>query len=170
MGVLQTILKRNQYSFIDYYKNKVDLVFETTPFSKAPKHVWIICRFRDQWLMTLHKDRGIEFPGGKVEEGETPEQAAIREVYEETGGVVDNLSYIGQYRVTAKQEVVVKNIYYARIAELDKREHYFETEGPILVTEIPADIKRNKKYSFIMKDKVLQHSLDWLEKHKKIDI
>ena len=34
---------------------------------------------RDQWLLTHHLRRGLEFPGGKVELGETPEEAAVRE-------------------------------------------------------------------------------------------
>ncbi len=37
----------------------------------------------------------IDIPGGKIEEGETPEDASIREVYEETGMKVENLVSIG---------------------------------------------------------------------------
>lgn len=37
----------------------------------------------------------IDIPGGKIEEGETPEDASIREVYEETGIKVENLVSIG---------------------------------------------------------------------------
>ncbi len=74
--------------FKDYYNNKVQLSFLDHPFSKNPKHVWIICRYKDKWLLTDHKERGIEFPGGKVEPGETAGQAAIREVMEETGATV----------------------------------------------------------------------------------
>ena len=40
----------------------------------------VICRFFDQWLLTRHKERGWEFPGGKREPGETLEVAAFREV------------------------------------------------------------------------------------------
>ncbi|UTW70910.1 NUDIX domain-containing protein [Anaerobacillus sp. HL2] len=29
------------------------------------------------------KDRGLEFPGGKIEKGETADQAALREINEE---------------------------------------------------------------------------------------
>lgn len=36
-----------------------------------------------------------DIPGGKIEEGETPEQAAIREMKEETGLVINNLAYKG---------------------------------------------------------------------------
>ena len=37
-------------------------------------------------LMVRHPDRGWEFPGGHVEEGETPEAALMRELQEEVGG------------------------------------------------------------------------------------
>ena len=36
------------------------------------------------------------FPGGKVEDGETGEEACIREVYEETGVNVSILSLLGE--------------------------------------------------------------------------
>jgi len=39
-----------------------------------------------------HKDYG--FPGGKVEDNETLEGAAVREVFEETGLKIYNLKYI----------------------------------------------------------------------------
>ncbi len=37
------------------------------------------------WLMVKHTKRGWELPGGKLENGELYENAALREVYEETG-------------------------------------------------------------------------------------
>ncbi|MFN7250509.1 MAG: RNA deprotection pyrophosphohydrolase [Anaerobacillus sp.] len=156
------------YSFIDFYKNKVEFSFENQPFSTNPRHVWIICRLGNHWLLTRHKDRGIEFPGGKVEAGETPEEAAQREVYEETGGSVETLTYIGQYRVTGKQEVVIKNVYFANIKGLDAKEHYFETAGPVLLKELPPNIKINHLFSFIMKDDVLKYSMEWLENNLKL--
>ena len=48
-------------------------------FLLSQKHVWVVCRYGDQWLLTHHLRRGLEFPGGKVELGETPEEAAVRE-------------------------------------------------------------------------------------------
>lgn len=150
--------------FKDYYGNEVQLSFDHLPFSTKPKHVWVICRYKGKWLLTIHKKRGIEFPGGKVEAGESPEEAAHREVMEETGGSIRSLKYIGQYEVKAKIEAIIKNIYFAEIDQLHERETFFETNGPILLEELPSNIMFNGKFSFIMKDKVLQESLKQIEK------
>jgi 8-oxo-dGTP pyrophosphatase MutT (NUDIX family) len=40
----------------------------------------------------------LEIPGGHVDPGETPPEAALREVYEEVGVIVDNLKPIGYLR------------------------------------------------------------------------
>ena len=152
------------HKFIDYYKNEVTLSFADHPFSKEPKHVWIICKYRDKWLLTKHKERGLEFPGGKVEHGETAEQGAIREITEETGGVVDHIHYIGQYYVAGKKEHVIKNVYFATIKKLVEQPTYFETEGPVLLKEIPENVKHNHLFSFIMKDDVLSKSMTHIKK------
>lgn len=154
------------YTFTDYYNNHVTLSFEDHPFSKDPRHVWIICRYKNKWLLTKHKERGIEFPGGKVEEGETAEQAAVREVEEETGGLVDTIRYIGQYFVDGKRQAVVKNIYYAIIDKLISKDSYMETEGPCLLKKLPKNVKYLETYSFIMKDDVLTHALHYIEENK----
>jgi len=43
-----------KYTFKDFYRNTVQLSFEHEPFSNAPKHVWVICRYQHQWLLTQH--------------------------------------------------------------------------------------------------------------------
>ncbi|QGH34273.1 nucleoside triphosphatase YtkD [Gracilibacillus salitolerans] len=151
-------------TFYDYYNNKIQLSFEDQPFDSDPKHVWVICRFEKKWLLTKHKNRGLEFPGGKVEQNETPKQAAIREVLEETGGEVDQIKYIGQYFVSGKREKLAKNIYFAIVKKLKEQDSYYETEGPVLLNQLPGNIKSNERYSFIMKDDVLPYSLDYIEK------
>lgn len=43
-----------------------------------------------------NKNGFYDIPGGKIEEGETPQQAAIREIKEETGLIVDELKLKGK--------------------------------------------------------------------------
>ncbi|WP_078379306.1 RNA deprotection pyrophosphohydrolase [Sutcliffiella halmapala] len=147
------------YQFEDIYHNKVMLSFKDHPYSKEPKHVWVICKFEDQWLLTSHKNRGLEFPGGKVEIGESAEQAAAREVKEETGGHVSKLHYIGQYKVEGREKIIIKNVYFALIDKVEKQSTYFETNGPVLLKQLPANIRKDHRFSFIMKDSVLTYSM-----------
>ncbi|WP_042222759.1 RNA deprotection pyrophosphohydrolase [Oceanobacillus manasiensis] len=148
------------FTFKDYYNNKVKLSFLNQPFSNDPRHVWVICKYRDKWLLTKHKERGLEFPGGKVEIGETAEQAAEREVMEETGGTIKDLYYIGQYYVYGKREHVAKNVYFAIVDSLLPQKDYYETEGPKLLNAMPPNIKQSKAFSFIMKDDVLYRCIE----------
>lgn len=152
-------------TFRDFYNNKVQLSFQDHPFSKEPKHVLVICKHREKWLLTKHKERGLEFPGGKVEPGESAHDAAVREVLEETGGVVTNLHYIGQYFVDGKKDYVIKNLYFAEVKELKEQPTYFETDGPVLLLKIPENVNFNSSYSFIMKDRVIEHAMEYIEKY-----
>lgn len=152
-------------TFRDFYNNKVQLSFQDHPFSKEPKHVLVICKHREKWLLTKHKERGLEFPGGKVEPGESADDAAVREVLEETGGVVTNLHYIGQYFVDGKKDYVIKNLYFAEVKELKEQPTYFETDGPVLLLKIPENVNFNSSYSFIMKDRVVEHAMEYIEKY-----
>jgi 8-oxo-dGTP diphosphatase len=152
------------FTFKDFYQNEIRFSFSDHPFSRNPKHVWVICRFEERWLLTKHKDRGLEFPGGKVEEGECPEDAAHREVMEETGGTIKEINYLGQYHVAGKAGHVIKNVYYAEVDTLEVQDTYYETEGPVLLETIPNNVKYNNKFSFIMKDDVLTYCLEKLNK------
>lgn len=156
---------KDQYQFADFYKNEVLLSFKDHPFSKNPKHVLTICKYKDKWLLTKHKTRGLEFPGGNVEAGETARDAAIREVLEETGGIVEEIHYIAQYNVAGKRERIIKNVYFARIKELKNQSNYFETDGPVLVDKIPNNVRYNRNYSFIMKDNVVSYSMKFIKEN-----
>ncbi len=152
-------------TFQDVNGNTVHLSFSKKAFAMEPRHVLIICRYKNQWLFTRHKKRGLEFPGGKVEPGETPEDAAIREVKEETGAIIDSLLYIGQYEVIGSNEHFVKNVYYAKIKSMEKYDQYFETDGPVLSSASLTPESLTDEYSFIMKDEVIQSCIAFIKEN-----
>src|SRR5699024_8720354 len=98
--------------FKDFYSHEVKLSFENHPFSKDTRHVWIICQYKNKWLLTKHKERGYEFPGGKEEHGETAKEDAIRELMEETGALLKEITYLPLYYVVGKSDSVIKNVYF----------------------------------------------------------
>ncbi|SIC87109.1 Putative 8-oxo-dGTP diphosphatase YtkD [Mycobacteroides abscessus subsp. abscessus] len=60
--------------FKDYNGGTVRLSFQKGSFLEKAKHVLVICRYEDSWLLTDHQERGWEFPGGKCEAGERKRQ------------------------------------------------------------------------------------------------
>jgi mutator protein MutT len=55
-------------------------------------------------LLTNVMTRGWDLPGGHIENGETPEQAVVRELKEETGTAVRRFELIGYLKITNEKE------------------------------------------------------------------
>lgn len=67
--------------------------------AKELKYVVIACKYKEDWLFVRHKERQTwEIPGGHIE-NEGPDQAAARELFEETGALKYTLDALCDYSV-----------------------------------------------------------------------
>ena len=79
----------------------------------------IAARLGNKWLLCRHKERNTwEIPGGHHEFGETIDQAARRELFEETGARKYTLHRLYAYSVTTDGEISYGMLYLADIEEL----------------------------------------------------
>lgn len=74
----------------------------------GPHLLLVFDRFRHQW----------ELPGGRIDPGETPRQAAVRELHEESGLRVPTLTLAGyaRFRLTTPARVEYAALYTAQVA------------------------------------------------------
>ena len=93
------------------------------------------------------KEGYYDIPGGKIEEGENPEEAAIREMKEETGLIVTNLKLKGKMKIEYPKKIFELLIFIAY--EFEGRVQEFE-ENTSEWIEINELLNKEKKLSNIM--------------------
>ncbi|WP_312114059.1 NUDIX domain-containing protein [Brevibacillus reuszeri] len=151
------------YAFIDDFGLPVTLTFDAAEYREhAARHVLIFAFWRGKLLFTRHRTRGIELPGGKVEPGESSLAAAVREVHEETGAILDGLERIGQYTIATDMR---KDIYVAKALDFNPHPSGNDVDGALFFEEIPCTVKGDPSFSRLLYDDIYPLSLEQALRH-----
>ena len=99
------------------------------------------------------KEGYYDIPGGKIEEGETPKQTAIREMKEETGIEIQNLKYKGIMTIEYPDRMFILDTFISKEYEGEPQEFEENTSEWIDIDEL---LKKEKILSnIILLDKFL---------------
>lgn len=151
-------------TYTDLLGAHVELTFGENRLGMEARHVLVVLKHDGKWLLTRHNVRGIEFPGGKAEEGESLEEAAIRETIEETGVTITNLIRFAEY-VVSSDVPFCKAVYTANVASIDENPQLFETLGALWMTD--EELSACDELSFHMKDEGMKEIRKWVMQYAK---
>lgn len=131
-----------------------------------PGSVLVVALFQGFPIWVRHHERGWELPGGKLNPGETPERAAEREVWEESGATIANLTWLFEYKISVDGVSQTKWVYQGHIIDVEARPETSEITDVRVFRPAPAPnvLKGNPVFSRVVQDGVYQIIYDF---HKK---
>lgn len=107
---------------------------------KIYKYVVIMAKYHGSWILCKHKKRDTwETAGGHIESGETPLEAAKRELFEETGAVSFDIKPIFDYWAADETSEANGMVFYADIKELGDMPE-FEMEKVNTFKALPSNL------------------------------
>lgn len=150
--------------FTDLQGGRVELTLGPNRHGMVARHVLLVLKHGEKWLLTKHRKRGIEFPGGKAEQGESIEAAVIRETYEETGVSISNIRQFAEY-VVESNITFCKAVFTGDIVSIQEEPTLHETEGAVWFTD--EELETCETLSFHMKDTGMDVLRKWVEHDKR---
>lgn len=151
------------YVFTDLEGERVELTFGPNQNQMTATHVLLLLKYEGKWLLTKHRTRGIEFPGGKAEDREPIEAAVIRETYEETGVVITNVHQFAEY-VVHSDPPFCKAVFTGEVVKIEKNPTLHETEGAVWFSD--DELNTCEDLSFHMKDAGMEQLKRWIDSHE----
>ena len=137
------ILAENKigHQLLEYIQVPEQDLIESDIF-KPIKGSFAFIKCNDKYLVAYNKKRKQwEFPAGKIEQGETCKECAIRELFEETTQSVKDLEYKGLFKIydKHKNQTRYRAVYYA---EVDKITEFQENDemSEIILWDLESDI------------------------------
>ncbi len=108
------------------------------------KYVVIFARYQGKWLFCRHKQRAtIETAGGHIEPGETPLDAAKRELWEETGAVRAEVAPLFDYAAEDAMSGASGAVFLAEIEALGELPKQFEMAGRQFFDRLPDEDEKD---------------------------
>jgi len=129
------------YSLSDIAKFKIDYVSMFANYNNK----WIICHLvkSDKW----------DCPGGKIESNEKPIQAAMRELYEETGTVESDYIPLFIYCIKTENGFSYGIQYYCEVVEMEEVPDFeidkIEFHKNIPFTKLKTPVVHEKLFTYV---------------------
>ncbi len=101
----------------------------------------ITARYKGKWIFVRHHKRKTwEIAGGHIEQNETPDETAARELEEETGAVGFKMDCVATYSVFMDGETGYGSLYFAEVLQLGEVADTSEIAEVILLDNLPVSL------------------------------